>query len=248
MSQFFLILGLFVISSVGTVLYFFKHINRQMLHLLISLWAGTMFGVALIHILPESLEQSPNAIYAFVLGFLLIYLLEEILTTHTHDHTHHDHTHEDPHEHHNHIVLVSWIAIFVHTLLDGLGIRAWFTISTTLGMSIFASIAIHQIPVSLSIGSMLRTSHLHRKTQLILVLLFGIAAPLWYIISDVFIRHISTNSIGLATALAGGSLLYVSNVELLPMIHAQSSKKMKFITVGLFVIWVVAMGIVALFE
>ncbi len=91
-----------------------------------------MFSVALVHILPESLEENQFSIYAFIAGFLLIYLLEEILTPHTHDHTHHDHTHEDPHEHYNHIVIVAWIAIFMHTLLDGLGIRAGFAINTTL--------------------------------------------------------------------------------------------------------------------
>lgn len=41
--------------------------------------------------------------------------------------------------------------------------------------------------------------------------------------------------VSLLTAFAGGSLLYVSNVEFLPMIHAQSSQKMKYITVTLFV-------------
>lgn len=124
MSHFLLIFGLFLISSVGIILYLFQNINQKILHLLIALGAGTMFSVALVHILPESLEQNSYAIYAFIAGFLMIYLLEELLTTHSHDHVHHDHTHEDPHEHFNHVVLVSWIAIFIHTLFDGLGIRA----------------------------------------------------------------------------------------------------------------------------
>lgn len=127
-----LITLLFLISSVGIILYFFREINQKILHLLIALGAGTMFSVSLVHILPESLEQSPFSIYAFVLGFLLIYILEEVLTPHFHDHEHHDHTHEDPHEHYNHVVLVAWIAIFAHTLFDGLGIRAGFTINTAL--------------------------------------------------------------------------------------------------------------------
>lgn len=124
MPQLLLLSGLFLISSVGITLYFFRNINQKILHLLIALGAGTMFSVALVHILPESMEQSSFSIYAFVIGFLLIYLLEEILTTHHHDRTHHDHTHEDPHEHFHHVVVVAWIAIFVHTLFDGLGIRA----------------------------------------------------------------------------------------------------------------------------
>lgn len=88
MSYFFLIFGLFLISSIGIILYFFRNVNQKILHLLIALGAGTMFSVALVHILPESLVENNLSIYAFIGGFLLIYLLEEILTPHTHDHNH----------------------------------------------------------------------------------------------------------------------------------------------------------------
>jgi len=117
-------------------LYFFQNINQKILHLLIALGAGTMFSVSLVHILPEMMEINEMSIYAFVGGFLMIYLLEEILTPHSHDHHHHEHTHEDPHEHYNHVVMVAWIAIFIHTLFDGVSIRAGFALDNTLGLTI----------------------------------------------------------------------------------------------------------------
>lgn len=137
-----------------------------------------MFSVALVHILPEALETHKSALYAFVGGFLLIYLLEELLTPHHHDHTHHDHTHEDPHEHIQHVIIVSWIAIFVHTILDGVGIRAGFAMNDSLGMSILSGVAIHQIPVSLSIASLLQESLFTKKYQILLILLFALSAPI----------------------------------------------------------------------
>ncbi len=112
------LLILTLISATGLVLYFFRKINTTILNLLIGLGAGSMLSVSLVHILPESLEQTEWAIYAFIGGFLLIYLIEEILTPHNHDHSHGDHHHEDPHEHYNHVALVSFIAIFIHTLFD----------------------------------------------------------------------------------------------------------------------------------
>lgn len=132
MNTFILLSGLFLISASGVVLYIFKEIPKKILHILIALGAGTMFSVALVHILPEALETHKSALYAFVGGFLLIYLLEELLTPHHHDHTHHDHTHEDPHEHMEHIIIVSWIAIFIHTILDGVGISAGFAMNENL--------------------------------------------------------------------------------------------------------------------
>lgn len=69
-----------------------------------------------------------------------------------------------------------------------------------------------------------------------LALIFALAAPMGYLFSGSIIPTENILLVSLLTAFAGGSLLYVSNVEFLPMIHAQSSRKMKYITVTLFVI------------
>lgn len=136
MHLFFPLFTLFLVSATGVILYFFRKVNQTALNLLVALGAGSMLSVSLVHILTESLDTSDLAVYAFIGGFLVIYLVEELLTNHRHDHTHEDHTHEDPHEHYNHVALVTAIAIFIHTLFDGLGIRAGFGISDTLGYSI----------------------------------------------------------------------------------------------------------------
>lgn len=122
--MFFPLLILTLISASGLILYTRKSIPSRALNLLIALGAGSMLAVALVHILPESLEQTEYAIYAFIAGFLVIYLIEEFITPHSHYHAHGDHHHEDPHEHFDHVALVSFVAIFIHTLFDGLGIRA----------------------------------------------------------------------------------------------------------------------------
>jgi|GEM_PF-4416268 len=51
---------------------------------------------------------------------------------------------------------------------------------------------------------------------------------------------------GLATAFAGGSLLYVATADLLPVIHSQAKKK--YATVALFIIGCILMTGVKLFE
>jgi zinc and cadmium transporter len=161
-----------------------------------------MLSVALVHILPESLEKNSFAIYAFIGGFLLIYLVEEILTPHSHDHAHEDHTHEDPREHLNHVILVSWIAIFLHTIFDGVGIRAGMDVSAELGSAIFAGVAIHQIPVSLSLASLFKQSHFKKTTQILFMLVFAASAPLGYILSDLFLPAENIAFVSLLTAFA----------------------------------------------
>jgi zinc transporter ZupT len=237
--MFFPIILLFVISSTGIVLHLFKRINTTLLTGLIALGAGSMLSLALTHILPESLEQNENAVYTFLLGFIVIYLIEELITPHGHDHKHQDHTHEDPHEHFDHIVIVSFIAIFFHTIFDGIGIRAGFEMSETLWYSVLFGVAIHQIPVSLSLAALFQKSHFSKQSQIIGLILFALSAPLGYILSDLLFQDISDSWSPLITAFAGGSLLYIATSDLLPVIH--STTKQKYMMMSLFLLGVLGM-------
>ncbi len=51
---------------------------------------------------------------------------------------------------------------------------------------------------------------------------------------------------GLATAFAGGSLLYVATADLLPVIHSQTNQK--YATVALFIVGAIGMSAVRFFE
>jgi zinc transporter ZupT len=244
--MFFPIIILFIISSAGLILHLSKKINTTLLTGLIALGAGSMLALSLTHILPEALEQSEYAIYAFLAGFIIIYLIEELLTPHSHDHKHLDHVHEDPHEHFDHIVIVSCIAIFFHTVFDGLGIRASFGLSEALGYSVLIGVAIHQIPVSLSLAALFRKSHFSKQIQILGIILFALAAPIGYILSDLLIDHLDTSLTSLITAFAGGSLLYIATSDLLPVIH--STTKKKYLMISLFLIGVIGMSSAHLLE
>jgi zinc transporter ZupT len=232
-----------LISATGLILYMFKRVNTTALNLLIALGAGSMLAVSLVHIFPESMEQTENAVYAFLAGFIIIYLIEELLTPHRHDHAHGDHAHEDPHEHYDHVAIVSFIAIFSHTLLDGLGIRAGMGLSETAGYAILFGVAVHQIPVSLSLAALMRESKLTRNIQILLVALFAIAAPLGYFLSDIILSNVSEGIVGLAAAFAGGSLLYIATTDLLPVIH--STTKHKYTSILFFLLGVTLMSALA---
>lgn len=244
--MFFTLIILTTISASGLLLFLFKKVNQTALNLIIGLGAGSMLSVSLVHIFPEALGQTKYAVYAFIFWFLIIYLIEEILTPHAHDHGHDDHIHEDPHEHYDHVAIVSFLAIFIHTLFDGLGIRAGFSISSEIGYAVLAGVALHQVPVSLSLAAIFRESKFKKNIQIIYLLWFAIAAPIGFIISDLILSNVSITLTGLAAAFAGGSLLYVSTADLLPMIHSQTNKK--YATIALFIIGCIAMSAVKFFE
>lgn len=237
------LLILTALSASGLLLYFFRKPNTDYLNLLIALGAGSMLAVALVHIFPESYEQTEFAVYAFVWGFIAIYLVEELLTPHRHDHSHGDHAHEDPHEHYDHVAIVSFIAIFIHTLLDGVGIRAGMGLSETAGYAILFGVWVHQIPVSLSLAALMRESKLQKNIQITLVILFAFAAPLGYFLSDIVLSNVSEITVWLAAAFAWGSLLYIATTDLLPVIH--STSKNKYLSVSAFILGVLFMSIFA---
>lgn len=185
------LLILTVISATGLLLFTRKNISNTFLSLLIALGAGSMLAVSLVHIFPESFEQTELAVYAFLAGFIVIYLIEELLTPHQHDHSHGDHAHEDPHEHYDHVALVSWIAICAHTLLDGVGIRAGMGLSEAAGYAVLFGVAIHQIPVSLSLAALMRESRFTRRIQIVMVSVFALSAALGYLLSDIVLSNVS---------------------------------------------------------
>ncbi len=240
------LLILTIISASGLLLYVFKRVNQTILNLLIWLGAGSMLSVSLVHIFPEALEQTEYSAYAFMVGFLIIYLIEEILTPHAHDHGHGDHTHEDPHEHYDHVAMISFIAIFIHTIFDGLGIRTWFWVSDEIGYIVLMGVALHQIPVSLSLAAIFRESKFQKKIQIPLLCFFALAAPIGFILSDFILTNISEIFNGLAMAFAGGSLLYVAAADLLPVIHSQTKKK--YLTVSFFILGAIGVSAIKFFE
>lgn len=240
------LLILTLISASGLILYIWKWVNQTILNILIGLWAGSMLSVSVVHILPEALEETQYAIYAFMLWFILVYLIEELLTPHAHDHWHGDHSHEDPHEHYNHVALVSWIAIFTHTLFDGVGIRAGMWLSEVIWYAVLIGVAVHQIPVSLSLAAIMKESNIRYSTQLILLGVFALAAPIGYILSSLVLDWVSETVVWLAAALAWWSLLYVATVDLIPVIHGQSRRRIG--AVLFFMLWAVWMTLLKLFE
>src|SRR3989344_1327208 len=80
-----------LVSLIGVFALFWKQKNRdEFLLLLVSLSAGTLFGGAFLHLLPEAVEESGFTLQVSLLllaGVLVFFVLEKFI------HWHHCHTH-----------------------------------------------------------------------------------------------------------------------------------------------------------
>ena len=187
-----------------------------------------MLSVTLSHVLPESLEISHGSAYFFLGGFLLMYLLEELLTpAHTHEHCETTHHHdESPNTHLLHIGVAGFLAITIHTIFDGVLLASIHESGDreTLYATIIG-IAAHQIPVSFALASLLKSSRLREHTQYGYFALFLLAPFVGYIATILGLHAIHDSLIiALLSALSAGSLLYIATADLLPYIHRTSGK------------------------
>lgn len=244
--MFFILVLLFIIALPWVMLYGFRNVSSSFLNTFLALGAGAMLALAIVHILPESLEWSQYSIFVFLGGFLFFYIIEEFLTPHVHDHSHGDHSHEDPHEHSRHIAIVTFTVLVFHTFFDGVAVRSGFEISETVWYSLIGAIALHQIPVSLSLVALLWNTGLGKRMHTLLVIIFALSAPLGYFFSDAVFHMIDPLFMVWLVAFVWGSLLYVSTVDLMPIVHSQ--KRMKYISLALFLIGAIGVSCISLLD
>lgn len=212
-----LALALLVLLSLSGL--FLKHarISQYINSDFVALGAGAMIAVALVHIFPEGIGVSNYAPFAFIGGFLTIYLLENFLIIHT--------CMED-HCHYHHVSWMSWVALFIHTVFDGIGIAAAFLLSDDLGYAVLTGVAIHQIPVSFSLALLFRESDFSSRIQTLFMGVFALAIPIGFSMSSFLLGTIGDTTLtALLMAVSGGSLLYIGASDLLPVIHKKNNNR-----------------------
>ena len=130
-----------VTSTMGGMVLAALRITHTQLQLMVSLIAGLMLGVALLHLLPMSVEILPQSSWAFItalLGLLAMFFLirafhfhqhavieadiesepslpdHEAVCQHDHGHTHnHAHDHGEKHHQHHKSSAASWLGLVV---------------------------------------------------------------------------------------------------------------------------------------
>src|ERR1044071_22774 len=137
-----------VASLAGGWLPLLVHLTHTRLQAAISLVAGLMLGIALLHFLPDAAEQLGSldrTVHWALGGFVAMFFLQRFFHFHHHDlpegdpedccqheHAGDEHHHEHGHEHHDQTLAyksakqLSWVGtalgLTLHSLLDGLAL------------------------------------------------------------------------------------------------------------------------------
>lgn len=224
------------------------HVRQQ---LMMSLVSGVMLGVALVQMLPHSLEHlSPSWVGACMLsGVLVMFFLLRIFHVHAHDTVgkseshNHNHSHQDHDHHHSEGQhRFSWAGLFVglaiHSLLDGMAMAASVAAeasfdhprSLLLGLGTFLAVLLHKPLDALAITSLMRTSQWSSRSRTAVNVLFALWCPLGAILFWLGVSQISSGHsawVGCTMAFSAGFFLCIALSDLLPEVAFHSHDRVK---------------------
>ena len=189
------------------------HLTHKPLCALISFAAGTLLGVTLFAILPESLGACPwwGVILGLATGYALFFFISK--------HVHHvcpacaaSHFDADATRHFSEIATALIFALAIHSTTDGLvlGIQQETPTMDATKWSLFSALCIHKVPEGLALGSLLIGAGLHRSTALGWVAAVEATTLVGGVLGYFFLARASTFWLSLIMAHVGGGFLYLA--------------------------------------
>jgi len=207
------VVATYVFALAGGLISTSLHLAHKPLCALISFAAGTLLGVTLFAILPESLSN--NSWWAVALaaasGYALFFFISKYV--------HHvcpacaaSHFDADTTRHFSDIATALIIALAIHSTTDGLalGIQQGAPATDATKWSLFSALCIHKVPEGLALGSLLIGAGLRRSGALGWVAAVEATTLLGGVIGIFFVAKVSTFWLGLIMAHVGGGFFYLA--------------------------------------
>lgn len=207
-----------LVSLVGivTILINKKNIDR-LLFILVSISAGTLFGGAFLHLIPEAVEElgefSIELSFRILAGIIVFFVLDKLV--------HWKHTHDNPLQIHTKeknragVAYMNLLGDGIHNLLDGLVIAGSYLVSIPTGVATTIAVVVHETPQEIADFGVLLYSGFTRKKAL----LFNFLSAALAIVGVIIGLILGTRSgafIASIVPFAGGAFIYIAGSNLIP--------------------------------
>ena len=231
-------------------------LTHRRIQLTLSFVSGVMLGVALLALLPHSIQllgQPRIALITCLVGLLFMFFMIRMFHFHQHDlavDSEHDHTqkelcdHDQDHhhvhcDHHDGEMDYSWVGLCfglaVHTIIDGVALAAAVQMNSPIGYSIgglgvFLAIMLHKPLDALSITSLMSAKGWSPSRQLIVNLIFCLMCPLGALLFAITVEQYGAwrdTVLGFSLAFSAGIFLCISLGDLLPEVHFHSHDRVQ---------------------
>ena len=226
------------ILSIGAAALIMFGLPRKWITLTVSFSTGLLLAMALLHLLPEALEQglSPHEAFPILLGGILCFFTLEKLAlwrhahhgsgendTHPDDRQCADHTHN---HHHSHADQGGTFLILIgdgfHNFTDGLLIAAAFLADPMLGWSTTLAIIAHEVPQEAGDFAILLAAGWKRTKAL----LWNIISSLTAIaggLAGYYALEEAHGWVPVILTIAASSFLYVAIADLMPRLKRETT-------------------------
>jgi zinc transporter ZupT len=205
----------FVLAIIGGVLGAALARSHRRLCALISLGAGTLLGVTIFGILPETYKalNIGNLIVALASGYVLFVIVTKYVF-HVCPACAASHFDEATTHRFSEIAVAMMIALAIHCTMDGLAIAAGHGTQSeetrVVNISVVLAICVHKIPEGLALGSLLAGAGFRTGGAVVRVIAVESTTILGGVIGALFLMNASNFWIAFALANAGGGFIYLA--------------------------------------
>lgn len=212
-----------LISVVGIIaLWLNDKTLRKMLLYLVSFSAGSLFGDAFIHLIPEAIETSgPVASVSILIlfGILSSFMVERFLQwRHCHIPTSNAHPHS--------FAYMNLFGDAIHNLIDGLIIGGSYLVSIPVGVATTLAVILHEIPQELGDFGVLVHGGFQKRKALWFNFLTALMAIAGALIA-LALGSVMDGFTQLVIPFAAGNFIYIAGSDLIPELRKDTPEPKK---------------------
>lgn len=220
-AAFYTILSVIIVSLVSLVgiitLFFGKKKIDYLLPILISISAGTLFGGAFFHLIPEAVEKLGSfgvSISLLILSGIIIFFFLDKLIHWRHSHIESSLIHSTK-ENNPSMAYLNILGDGFHNFLDGLIIAGSYLVSIPTGIATTIAVVIHETPQEIADFGVLMYSGLS-KWKALLFNFFSATLAIAGAIVGLVLGTQSEMFITVIVPFAGGAFIYIAGSNLIP--------------------------------
>jgi len=227
-----------------------ERLSRLLIYF-ISLAAGSLFGDAFFHIIPEIVRREGFGFHvslSFLGGIVLFLFMEKAIHLQQYHSFEKDNGGHESHARVRPFVLTNLFADAIHNFGDGLIIAASYLTSVPIGLATSMVVAFHEIPHEIGNFSILVHGGLSRGRALFLNFVTALVSVLGALVALLLSGTVHGIELYILPIVAGG-FIYVAGSDLIPELHKESESLQKvLLQLVVFLLGIALMALLLLIE